>query len=147
MKSRRWESNPPLRVTRASLRLGATSASLRKYPCQESMLDGPASQTERADHTQGCSPPQAAVTREGLEPSRRCRHRLLRPVCLPIPPPSHSSNQWTVEGIEPSLAGCKPAVFPLDDTPIVNSVTSRSRTCTASRRPLYRRVGSPMPVG
>ena len=25
--------------------------------------------------------------------------------------------QWTVEGVEPSFAGCKPTVFPLDDTP------------------------------
>ena len=32
-----------------------------------------------------------------------------------IPPPGH--HQWTVEGIEPSSAGCKPTVFPLDDTP------------------------------
>ena len=29
--------------------------------------------------------------------------------------------QWTVEGVEPSFAGCKPAVFPLDDTPIPRS--------------------------
>jgi hypothetical protein len=27
-------------------------------------------------------------------------------------------EQWTVEGVEPSFAGCKPTVFPLDDTPI-----------------------------
>ena len=26
-------------------------------------------------------------------------------------------EQWTVEGVEPSSAGCKPTVFPLDDTP------------------------------
>ena len=29
--------------------------------------------------------------------------------------------QWTVEGVEPSSAGCKPTVFPLDDTPISKS--------------------------
>ena len=32
-----------------------------------------------------------------------------------IPPPGQF--QWTVEGVEPSSAGCKPTVFPLDDTP------------------------------
>ena len=31
---------------------------------------------------------------------------------------SGRSLQWTPEGIEPSLAGCKPVVFPLDDGPI-----------------------------
>ena len=30
-----------------------------------------------------------------------------------------SDCQWTPEGIEPSSAGCKPAVFPLDDGPEV----------------------------
>ena len=39
-----------------------------------------------------------------------------------VPPPGRLSlelEQWTVEGVEPSSAGCKPAVFPLDDTPVV----------------------------
>jgi hypothetical protein len=58
-----------------------------------------------------------AVTREGLEPSRRGGHGLLRTACLPF---HHLAiyEQWTVEGVEPSFAGCKPTVFPLDDTPI-----------------------------
>ena len=58
-----------------------------------------------------------AVTREGLEPSRRGGHGLLRAACLPF---HHLAirEQWTVEGVEPSFAGCKPTVFPLDDTPI-----------------------------
>lgn len=43
------------------------------------------------------------------------RHGLLRAACLPFPPPGQ--EQWTVEGVEPSFAGCKPTVFPLDDTP------------------------------
>src|SRR5436305_1766239 len=30
--------------------------------------------------------------------------------------------QWTVEGVERSSAGCKPAVFPLDDTPRIDAV-------------------------
>jgi hypothetical protein len=61
-------------------------------------------------------PRRRTVTREGLEPSRRGGHGLLRAACLPVPPPGHL--QWTVEGVEPSSAGCKPTVFPLDDTPI-----------------------------
>ena len=58
-----------------------------------------------------------AVTREGLEPSRLGGHGLLRTTCLPF---HHLAirEQWTVEGIEPSFAGCKPTIFPLDDTPI-----------------------------
>src|SRR5581483_5701200 len=58
-----------------------------------------------------------AVTREGLEPSRHGGHGLLRTACLPF---HHLAihEQWTVEGVEPSFAGCKPTVFPLDDTPI-----------------------------
>src|SRR5579885_2513921 len=57
-----------------------------------------------------------AVTREGLEPSRHGGHGLLRTACLPF---HHLAinEQWTVEGVEPSSAGCKPTVFPLDDTP------------------------------
>ena len=57
-----------------------------------------------------------AVTREGLEPSRHGGHGLLRTACLPF---HHLAihHQWTVEGVEPSSAGCKPTVFPLDDTP------------------------------
>ena len=62
-----------------------------------------------------------AVTREGLEPSRRGGHGLLRTACLPF---HHLANheQWTVEGVEPSSAGCKPTVFPLDDTPRIEPV-------------------------
>ena len=30
---------------------------------------------------------------------------------------SPPGQQWTVEGVEPSFAVCKPTVFPLDDTP------------------------------
>ena len=43
-------------------------------------------------------------------------HGLLTTACLPI---HHLAvyEQWTVEGVEPSSAGCKPTVFPLDDTP------------------------------
>ena len=66
------------------------------------------------------SPPGQRVTREGLEPSRRGGHGLLRTACLPVPPPGHP--QWTVEGVEPSSAGCKPTVFPLDDTPRIGPV-------------------------
>jgi hypothetical protein len=57
------------------------------------------------------------VTREGLEPSRLGGHGLLTTACLPF---HHLAiyEQWTVEGVEPSFAGCKPTVFPLDDTPI-----------------------------
>ena len=56
------------------------------------------------------------MTREGLEPSRLGGHGLLRAACLPF---HHLAirEQWTVEGVEPSTAGCKPTVFPLDDTP------------------------------
>ena len=36
--------------------------------------------------------------------------------------------QWTAEGIEPSLSGCRPEVFPLDDGPHVFSVARRIRT-------------------
>jgi hypothetical protein len=55
---------------------------------------------------------KTTVTREGLEPSRRGGHSLLRAACLPF---HHLAinEQWTVEGIEPSFAGCKPAVFPV----------------------------------
>ena len=61
-----------------------------------------------------------AVTREGLEPSRLGGHGLLRTACLPF---HHLAMfQWTVEGVEPSSAGCKPTVFPLDDTPKIESV-------------------------
>ncbi len=62
------------------------------------------------------SPPGQRVTREGLEPSRHGGHGLLRTACLPF---HHLAihEQWTVEGVEPSFAGCKPTVFPLDDTP------------------------------
>ncbi len=40
---------------------------------------------------------QGSVTRtlvrgKGLEPSQDCSHRLLRPACLPIPPPAHHWN-------------------------------------------------------
>ena len=61
------------------------------------------------------------MTREGLEPSRRGGHGLLRTACLPF---HHLAirEQWTVEGVEPSSAGCKPTVFPLDDTPRTESV-------------------------
>ncbi len=41
---------------------------------------------------------------------------------LPISPISETT-EWTVEGVEPSSAGCKPAVFPLDDTPVSETVT------------------------
>ena len=34
---------------------------------------------------------------------------------MSLSPPGQ--QQWTVEGVEPSSAGCKPTVFPLDDTP------------------------------
>ena len=61
------------------------------------------------------------MTREGLEPSRHGGHGLLRAACLPF---HHLANheQWTVEGVEPSSAGCKPTVFPLDDTPRIEPV-------------------------
>ena len=69
------------------------------------------------------SPPgqHEPVTREGLEPSRHGGHGLLTTACLPF---HHlaKSEQWTVEGVEPSSAGCKPTVFPLDDTPIHRTV-------------------------
>jgi hypothetical protein len=60
------------------------------------------------------------VTREGLEPSRLGGHGLLRTACLPF---HHLAidEQWTVEGVEPSSAGCRPTVFPLDDTPRIKS--------------------------
>ena len=35
---------------------------------------------------------RASVTREGVEPSRRGGHGLLRTACLPIPPPGHVSS-------------------------------------------------------
>jgi hypothetical protein len=62
-----------------------------------------------------------SVAREGLEPSRHGGHGLLRTACLPF---HHLDmcGQWTVEGVEPSFAGCKPTVFPLDDTPIYEPV-------------------------
>ncbi len=68
-------------------------------------------------------PRNERVTREGLEPSRHGWRGLLRTVCLPF---HHLAicEQWTVEGVEPSLAGCRPAVFPLDDTPISCRVES-----------------------
>ena len=36
--------------------------------------------------------------------------------------------QWTAEGIEPSLSGCRPDVFPLDDGPVIFNVARRIRT-------------------
>ena len=39
---------------------------------------------------------------------------------MSLSPPGQ--QQWTVEGVEPSFAGCKPTVFPLDDTPRIKPV-------------------------
>ena len=39
---------------------------------------------------------------------------------MSLSPPGQ--QQWTVEGVEPSSAGCKPTVFPLDDTPRIKAV-------------------------
>src|SRR5262245_34342326 len=68
------------------------------------------------------SPPgqQQAVTREGLEPSRPFGHQALNPARLPFRPPGHSPTV-DAKGVEPSSAGCKPTVFPLDDTPILQT--------------------------
>jgi hypothetical protein len=61
-------------------------------------------------------PRRKSVTREGVEPSRPVGTAPSRPrVCLFHHLAIH--EQWTVEGVEPSSAGCKPTVFPLDDTP------------------------------
>ncbi len=64
------------------------------------------------------SPPGQQTSDQGgtrtLTP--RDGHGLLRTACLPF---HHlaACEQWTVEGVEPSFAGCEPTVFPLDDTP------------------------------
>jgi hypothetical protein len=73
-----------------------------------------------------------AVTREGLEPSRRGGHGLLRTACLPF---HHLAKptEWTVEGIEPSFAGCKPTVFPLDDTPRIEPTKKARSRVTPGR--------------
>ena len=65
-----------------------------------------------------------AVTKERLEPPRLGGHGRLRTACLPF---HHLAirEQWTVEGVEPSFAGCKPTVFPLDDTPMLEAVARR----------------------
>jgi hypothetical protein len=69
------------------------------------------------------SPPgHKRVAREGVEPSRPFGHGLLRPACPTNFTTWPSEEQWTVEGVEPSSAGCKPAVFPLDDTPRIETV-------------------------
>ena len=93
--------------------------------------------------------PTAAVTREGLEPSRLGGHGLLRTACLPF---HHLAidEQWTVEGVEPSSAGCKPTIFPLDDTPVPRTKGHRA-VCRAGVEPAqqsrvgYSHLGSPVP--
>jgi hypothetical protein len=54
----------------------------------------------------------ATVLQPGIEPGPRPSQGRVMSVS-----PS-KQQQWTVEGVEPSFAGCKPTVFPLDDTPI-----------------------------
>ena len=72
------------------------------------------------------------MTREGVAPSRR-GGPAVSGLCVCSFHHLAIHEQWTVEGVEPSFAGCKPAVFPLDDTPRERtSVSDRSRTCTAS---------------
>jgi hypothetical protein len=64
------------------------------------------------------SPPgHKRVAREGIEPSRRFVARVSETRVSSLFHHLAIQEQWTVEGVEPSSAGCKPAVFPLDDTP------------------------------
>ena len=51
---------------------------------------------------------------------RTCINVTLIHVPLPVGLPElFRTLQWTAEGIEPSLSGCRPDVFPLDDGPFV----------------------------
>ena len=54
---------------------------------------------------------QPSVPRPGVEPGPAPSEGAM----MSLSPPGQP--QWTVEGVELSSAGCKPAVFPLDDTP------------------------------
>jgi hypothetical protein len=42
------------------------------------------------------------------------------PLPVGLPELFNAHFQWTAEGIEPSLSGCRPDVFPLDDGPVVS---------------------------
>src|SRR6516165_5419667 len=54
---------------------------------------------------------QRSVPRPGVEPGPAPSEGAM----MSLSPPGQ--QQWTVEGVEPSSAGCRPTVFPLDDTP------------------------------
>ena len=78
-----------------------------QYPREESNLNFDLRRVACHRHTPRTT--FRTVTREGVEPSRPFGHRLLRPVCLPIPSPGHegesSSRQCTWRESNPHRPG------------------------------------------